>query len=526
MKKAIITACLATIFTLCGCYDDGTTLGNNSVGDIIIGELADQSVVSYTGTKLEIAPQVDSDYPESDLTYAWYFYNNGSGTQESGYRENKIADTKNLDYEVRLPSGAYTFVFEVTSKSNQYSQTATMNVSVSTPFSKGFYILKETADGQTELDFYNGTQSIDLMKQITGQPLSGKPENIAVIYNGEYIDTETNTPSSGNILNICTQDGSYKGFRTEDMKEVLNNTNLFYSGDMPANERPYNFVKSMFLSFYFSNTGVRYASLNGELGSDPGSGKLGYPVDNCSSINVQVIDYGMNIAYWNNTSHNIKVIDYNCTMATPLDYYDNTGQLANNAYPSDLECISSGNNTMGGITTTYFLCEQPSSGDRYLFLLTSSMQIDQIIKIDPSTHLAKSKVIAGNGLTASYIYCAENDKLYAYSWQTGSEEEVVLPGITNGEEINYISNQYLNMGMFADQSMNFNNLIIGTQKDGSYTLYFYHEDDMTGGMPTTEPSEKISGTGSVKAVRFLSPIAFTGMDIVSMMDAYPFPTTN
>ena len=82
------------------------------------------------------------------------------------------------------------------------------------------------------------------------------------------------------------------------------------------------------------------------------------------------------------------------------------------------------------------------------------------------------------------------------------------------------------MGMFADQSMNFNNLIIGTQKDGSYTLYFYHEDDMTGGMPTTEPSEKISGTGSVKAVRFLSPIAFTGMEIVSMMDAYPFPTTN
>ena len=58
------------------------------------------------------------------------------------------------------------------------------------------------------------------------------------------------------------------------------------------------------------------------------------------------------------------------------------------------------------------------------------------------------------------------------------------------------------------------------------TLYFYHEDDMTGGMPTTEPSEKISGTGSVKAVRFLSPIAFTGMEIVSMMDAYPFPTTN
>lgn len=526
MKKAIIAAYLTAIFTLCGCYDDGTTLGNNSVGDIIISELADQSVVSYSGDKLEVTPQIETGYPESDLQYAWYYYNNGSDDQENGYRENKIADTKNLDYEVRLPSGAYTFVFEVTSKSNQYTQTATMNVSVSTPFSKGFYILKETTDGQTELDFYNGTQSNDLMKQITGQSLSGKPENIAVIYNEEYIDTETNAPASGNILNVFTKDGTYKGFRTEDMKEVLNNTNLFYSGDMPATERPYNFVKSMFLAFYFSNTGVRYTSLYGELGMNLGSGKFGYPIDNGSSMNVQVIDNGMNIAYWNNTSHNIQIVDYNCSVAVPLEYYDQMGYPVTDAYPSDLECISSGNNTMGGTTTTYFLCEQPSSGDRYLFLLTSSMQIDQIIKIDPSTHLAKSNVIAGNGLTASYIYCADNDKLYAYSWQTGTEEAVNLPGINNGEKITYVSNQYLNISFFGDQSMNFNDLIIGTEQEGNYTLYFYQDKDMTGGMPTAAPSEKISGTGSVKAVRFLSPIAFTGSEIANSMTAYPFPTTN
>ena len=44
--------------------------------------------------------------------------------------------------------------FEATATANGYAATAEMKLSVSTTFSQGFYILKETADGNTELDVY------------------------------------------------------------------------------------------------------------------------------------------------------------------------------------------------------------------------------------------------------------------------------------------------------------------------------------------------------------------------------------
>lgn len=111
MKKYIILSVLFTLFGLVSCYDDDSSLGTKNIGDITIGTLEDASIISYSGNKLIREPEIETTYPDDQLTYAWYIYKED---QDKGFRTNKIDSVKNLSYEVNLPAGSYTIIFEAT----------------------------------------------------------------------------------------------------------------------------------------------------------------------------------------------------------------------------------------------------------------------------------------------------------------------------------------------------------------------------------------------------------------------------
>lgn len=113
------------------CYDDDSSLGTKDVGDITIGPLEDASIISYSGNKLIREPEIETTYPDDQLTYAWYIYKED---QDKGFRTNKIDSVKNLSYEVNLPAGSYTIIFEATATTNGYAATAEMKLAVSTTF--------------------------------------------------------------------------------------------------------------------------------------------------------------------------------------------------------------------------------------------------------------------------------------------------------------------------------------------------------------------------------------------------------
>ncbi len=104
-----------------------------------------------------------------------------------GFRTNKIDSVKNLSYESKFAGRKLHDYFEATATANGYAATAEMKLSVSTTFSQGFYILKETADGNTELDVYtqNGLVS-DLLASTQGEALSGSPRNLSVGYSQAF----------------------------------------------------------------------------------------------------------------------------------------------------------------------------------------------------------------------------------------------------------------------------------------------------------------------------------------------------
>lgn len=483
------------------CIEDDSSLGGDLDTITITGMDEEDaiSVVSYTGVNLGdlVKPEITSTYPEEQLTYAWFLFDQNAS--EDTYQNYQISSERVLDYEVNLKSGTYALVFEVTSQTDGYVELARTSVQTSTPYSRGFYILKETTGGDTELDIYNGTDFLtDRIAFSTGSSLSGKPYNISVLYSGEYINPDENKTDVANMVHVSTEDGNrYIGFRTEDLTKAFEGASLFYSEEMGTDEYPAVFANSIFNNFYFSNTGVRVYQCGVSMGSSPTTGRMGYAVGNGASRFVQISSYTDGFIYWSNADHEIQNVDYNAIACNPVPYEGAT------AYPNDLECLASGYNTI--ISSAWFLCEQPSTGDRYLFLATYR-SISKVIKLDPSLHLAQAEKIGGNGRTASYIYCIDDNKLYAYSLSTGGEQVVTLHGIPVSETLDFVTNQYLNFSSMLGTAYNFDNLIVGTRSGNSYKLYFYGEEQMNGGMPIAEAENVVEGEGRVHAVRYVAPM--------------------
>lgn len=233
MKKTIFYILMCLALGMAACFDDDSTLGKDFIPEIEIGELKDTAMVSYSGHVLEVTPEVNTRYTEDQLAYAWYIYNS-AGTTTTGEAADGLSKRKNqemekqLRYDVNLPSGAYTLVFEATAVEYGYVRTASMQMSVSTNFSKGFYILEKYGGRQTDLSLATKEGlSEDLMTNMLGGPLEGTPLNMSVVYGQCYIDDATQEMAYDKVLNLFTEK-DYRGFRTEDMAEVHNRNTIFY----------------------------------------------------------------------------------------------------------------------------------------------------------------------------------------------------------------------------------------------------------------------------------------------------------
>lgn len=504
--KQLYGLCVWTVFlfAMTACYEDDSTLGTKTVADIEIGELRDTSVVAYAGQKLEISPDVKTAYPPEALSYAWYYYMNNnnidSETEGEGYRENRISETKDLSYEVNLPSGTYTFVFEVTSAENNYVRTQKMKVLVSTEFVGRFYVLKETADGRSELDLIKGTKvNPDVITKVSGAPLEGAPVNLSYIFNQGYRDEETQQAKGARAMYVFT-DKDCRVYNTEDMAEILNTRTLFYGG-IGEGEVPcvaFNALVMMMLT----NKGFYYTQpYDPGIGAE-GAGSYGLATGPGGSRFMVAMGFGMTgYVYWSEAEHHLHMTDFNGGAPTALTY-----DMPAGVKEADLSCIAAGQNYVGGVETNWFLTKQSVTGDRYLYLLDRAQQVTEIRRLDASLHIAQADVVAAKGLKASVIYAIHDNTLWYYDWIHNTEDKVPLPGIDSGETLAYVSNQFLQVEntWATDFSSDFDNLIVGTQQGDSYKLYFY--DDVVGAMPQ-KAVEPAVGTGKVKSVRFAAPVS-------------------
>ncbi len=508
MKKNILFILVVIlVLSLSSCLTDESSIGIDNVGNITVSGIADSyTETAYIGQVLNITPTVKTDYADNDMQYQWILLSSKTGSTTANgdtIAPVIIGTSKDLNYNVSISPGTYQIRFIAKSKTNGYTVYSVSSLKVLTNFSQGFYIMKETADHNTELDLLNsdGVMENNLFTQINGSPIQGKPQKLDIDYNMCYINPDDNEMESTNSITVTTQNKNICVSRSTDLKTMFDRSNLLFD-KMTDDEIPYGIINnSLGYLFYYSSKGIR-AIMAASSYSSPTSGKFGKLYAVCGGskyITHDIGSYGGTI-FWDEKAHSLFFTDYNAYLSE-AQYEDGSGlDITQNL--TDYDCLHIGYNYMNSSGTATVILQNNTTGDRYLYLTESSFghtYLNNRYLIKPDTHMSRATAYSTNGLTAKYIYCVDGGKLYASIFDNSdlSESEIRLQGINSDETITYVSNPFWNGG--GDTS--FNNLIIGTQKDNQYKLYFYN---MVGGVPEGAPIKVVSGTGNVKSVRYLN----------------------
>ena len=483
-------------------YTDDSELPNGTLPTIEISGFAEDgySIVSYQKNHLKISPVIKTNYSDSQLSYNWYLIDDNASDlayyarPQKDYSWELISSQKDLDYEVNLTPGTYHVCLDVKAE-NGYTASINTTLRTSTNFTNGYYILKQTVDGNTEFDVFRPDDNeliSDLFAATTGSAMTGAPVALSMAFDHGYIDDVSNQQAGSSIVTFTTNDGSIRSLRTSDLKCVLDNSRLLYDGALGANEQPYRIINGMWSNIFLTSEGVRSQY---SFAMQPGPGLYGIAGGGGASKFV-VFDKWMyysdvNAICWNEKTHSIFFVDYNGG-SNPID--DMPVQVNN---LTGWDCIACGWSNSGG--GAVFLL-QNASGERQIIKLASmgysGIMGSEAVLLKSDSHLAKGNVFTVSFNSSSFIYTIDNNHIYGYDINTGEEQVINAQGI-GSETITYISDKWIGS---ADTDY----FVVGTQSGNEYTLRFYNQ---LGGKPDGAPVYTIKGTGRVVSMMYTSTVS-------------------
>lgn len=505
-------ALIFTLFTAC-IEDKSTGISENlMLPDIKIEGIPEQ-ITAQPFTQLTITPKILTDFSEEDLEYRWYVYNieKDKEQNQNGYLPILIGEEKQLDYYVSIPSTRYKLIFKVVSKSKGVMGMYEAALDISAFASRGFFILKETEGGTTDVDLFapaveGGANEKDVLledfiKKNYGEALAGKPRHLDIVYGHAFLDPYKldegeEEAITENVMCVTTEDDNMRILRLSDFRNVYEKHKLFY--DHPGAFKPYRMVTGYFMSSLFTDKGI-FTHYHGMSGA-AGRGTMGRSTGIGASTHITGNhEFGVILYYWDETTRSIASNGANGDYA-PVEGSFKGYTTQNTEY----DCVSCGYNSIGSSSnTTYFLLKEKNKDARYMFFLDGrNKKLDSVAVVSPTLHFAKAKLYAVNANQATIAYCVDDNRLFAYNIAGPEKEtEYTLNGIPADETITYISNQYWSYK--KDEKYNFDYLLIGTQKGNNYTLYMYK---MVGGKPDGAPVHSVKGKGKISGVHYASPL--------------------
>lgn len=510
MKKVYLLLSLVAL-CLSSCFEDKGNYTYQNVDDIVIEGIAESySNLSFAGEVLEIDPVIKTNY--TDLQYEWYMWDptvedTYTGWDSSLLDENVaelIGTEKKLAYKVNCPAKRYTVMLKVSSKTNGYTVYASTRFDATTEFSRGFYILKETADGNTELDLsYRDGKPVmaDLLTAKGYGPLEGKPLCLGALPGHGYINDEGKVNACHSI-SITTQKGDIVFYNTENMNKVHDRNDAVFGG-LPADEMPYAAFGSGQSNYLLTNKGtvLAYVATSYMVPSGP----MGTRSPSTGASTIMMCDGNVysSVYFWNSKDECIDYTD-NVQMGHLNGEYDDNGFST-----KGMECLM-----MGSIWSTspkkgYSLMKD-AAGKKYLYvselnLLSTPKTVDRK-ELDASSKLANATLFTTSVKSANYLYFVYDNKLYGYNLSdfTENKDPMTLQGIAADETITYLSYQWQDYEKDTDN--NFVHLVIGTQKGDTYRIYMYN---IVAGEPR-DLVRTIEGKGKLKMCVYMSPVTYNG----------------
>lgn len=493
--KRIYFLLLSLPFLMASCIKDDSTMGTDRASISISGVESSYNITTFNNELLEITPTVTSSFGDDDLAYSWSYFDTNEAllTHPNGYEATFLSADKNLKEDIGFRDGTYTFLFTVTSKSTGYSQTVSTQVYASSVLSQGFCILKENADGNTDMDMYNtkmNTLIENMFATYQGSALNGKPRAMDVLFGQAYMDRSTDKPTGGNLICVTTYGNEVKWVDLQGFKTVMDASTCHYT--QVTGEVPYRTVQGDQSVYYLTSSGI-YSSYTA---SHNVSGIFGTMSGNGGSTHVVAVPSKRHtMLYWNETTRSICLCDINGQdrkVESELEGYPVTN--------TNMDCLASGVNKADG-ELVYFLLKDRTNGNTYLYYIDAGYTratLSAVEKVKADSHLANGTSFTVNNNSAKVIYSLKDNKVYAYELKNnGTEREISLAGIPADEQLTYISNRYF-LGTTP-----FNYFVAATQKGNTYKVYLYN---MLGENTVGAPQQVITGTGIFKSFNYIDPL--------------------
>lgn len=495
MKKMCGAWTLIFTLMLVSCFKDEGNYSYRPVDEITIEGLGEiHRHYSYVMDTLEIIPMVSEHYKE--MEYKWLLWS------DKGKKIDTIGESKNLAYEVNLKPGRYTVMLKATAADNGYSAIATTELEVTTEFGRGFYILKENTEGNSDLDFSPDGKEVtaENLLQASGLgALPGQPLCIGPVYAHGYIDPVSHKTAACNAVFVTTDQRRVAFYNTEDLSLIQDNENVVYGG-LKSEEVPYLAYTVSMMNYFLTDNGF-YKEQHEMLPYAPASSAFAKEEKEGGSrfvAPITVVLWGVYpveaYLYWDARNQSIDLFGagYGDMMA-PYD----EGSFST----AGMECLMCGAVASSG--KCYFLL-QNALGGKYLYECDAATcsTVDRI-EIPAGSSLDRAVCYATNAKSADYLYYVTDNRLYAYHLPERREgaTPLTLEGMGANEEIVHLSYQWINVPSDETLGTNFTCLVVGTQEGNIYRVHMY---DIAGGEPD-KLRYSIQGNGRFKSVAYVSP---------------------
>ena len=509
----------AVVLLAAGCYKDK---GNYDYKDepVFTVELPQYTYsVRALPDPVVIRPDIKTDTPESDLSYLWTIFQSYASAEYTEIVVDTISREKNLDWVVPLDAGIYNLVLRVQDdvKGLQYFQRA--QLTVTTQFSRGFYVLKE--DGNNcDLDLFylaEGTATpedpiFNCVEGKTGRPMTGKPLSFNIVYDYSFLNDETGKFNTTRSMNVVTEDDMWV-INSLDMNVVYNHDTFFY-GDVP-DEKPIAVVDNYYAVCYFSDRGHydSYQAPQESYGGVEGAGKMGVvnnPDDKGLVANPHAFYlpfyaagatyYGAVFVY-DEKNGRFLYVNYDGTPTLFRDTGGSQDDYKPNGIPHKM-LYYGGSNIANTFYTWGVFGDKDNAAKRYLYQLkvgfgVTNNPIVGVTELGTDKKFSRATHYAVNETSALVMYFVCDNQLYMYNTVSGAEE-LIHPSQITGEEVTYISHRWCSI----NEADTFNYLAIATHTGGKYKVYLFNMD--AGGRIGSTAARVLEGDGKVFKLNFVS----------------------
>ncbi|MFV0378949.1 MAG: PKD-like family lipoprotein [Mangrovibacterium sp.] len=516
MKK--ITYFLLFAFSLQSCFNDLGNYDYNPIADITIDEVPESlgDLILFEDT-IRISPIVgpQTDVDAGNLNYHWSI-KTGSGSAAKMVR---FSDEKNLVLPV-TQSGDIFLRFEVENKETGIVSFVTTKAIGTSKMSNGIYLLKETADGNTDVDMIGfdsqtgeATTYPDLATVLLGDHLEGGP--VTIDYWGYRIEDYENAQlvavpairfaSQKDLVVVNTDKFEVLG-RFDDMflgdapqvrniqalKSISRNTMLINDGKVYCFTNYYiamvnsvskeyggnRFFPAMVGDYYMDSHiswGVKDAAAN-FLTYDQKSG-LFRNILNSSSVPKAVKEYPNQTAFASDLKSNLLFLESTASGAYAYNQY---ALMQKKSYPDSLMLIDM---NAQNLENSYLIQNKRD------VLMASDYQIDNASLWCVHQH-------------RKLIFFAVGNKLYKYD--TTAKTEVLV--MTLPSEITFIDcvNEWYTVGDGVINKLEYTKFVLATASGSNYQLYKFN---MNGDVPEQEPYFTTTGSGRIKDYVYIKPTA-------------------